>query len=133
MKHCFTSKKIFKPNTMIKAAIKENKYCNIIISAAKKKIQPTVEIKINEYIYSSEFFAPKKVYKSILNIFNDFFDKDDLNMSKLKVKDVRDIISNLIIYGLELNNQNKEMLPIDFLAHTLYLFKDHENKYGNNK
>jgi len=54
-------------------------------------------------------------------------------MSKLKVKDVRDIISNLIIYGLELNNQNKEMLPIDFLAHTLYLFKDHENKYGNNK
>ena len=133
MKHCFTSKKIFKPNTMIKAAIKENKYCNIIISAAKKKIQPTVEIKINEYIYSSDFFAPKKVYKSILNIFNDFFDKDDLNMSKLKVKDVRDIISNLIIYGLELNNQNKEMLPIDFLAHTLYLFKDHENKYGNNK
>ena len=55
-------------------------------------------------------------------------------MSKLKVKDVRDVISNLIQYGLELNNQNNEIIPIEFLVHTLYLFKDHEKKYGiNNK
>ena len=134
MKHCFTSKKTFKSNTMIKAAMKENKSCNIVISTSKKKLQPTVEIKINEYIYSSEFFAPKKIYKLIQSTFNQFFDKDELGMSKLKVKDVRDVISNLIQYGLELNNQNNEIIPIEFLVHTLYLFKDHEKKYGiNNK
>ena len=53
-------------------------------------------------------------------------------MSKLKVKDVRDVIANLIQYGLELNSKNKELIPIDFLVHTLYLFKDHEKKYGIN-
>ena len=134
MKHCFTSKKMFKANIMVKAAMKENNSCDIIISTAKKRIQPTVEIKINEFIYSSNFFSPKKIYKSIQSTFNDFFDKDDLDMNKLKVKEVRDAIANLIQYGLELNNKNKEIIPIDFLVHTLYLFKDHEKKYGiNNK
>ena len=130
MKYCFTSKKTFKQNTMVKAAMKENNNCNIIISAGKKKLQPTVEIKINEFIYSSHFFAPKKVYKIIQNTFNDFFkeDGDELYMAKLKIKEVRDVISNLIQYGLELN-QYKEIIPIDFLVHTLYLFKDHEKKY----
>jgi len=47
-------------------------------------------------------------------------------MSNLEVKEVRDVIANLIQYGLELNNQNLEIIPIDFLAHTLYLFKDHD-------
>ena len=130
MKHCFTSKKVFKTNTMVKAGMKETNNCNIIISAGKKKLQPTVEIKINEYTYSSHFFAPKKIYKLIQHTFNDFFDKDELDMSKLKVKDVRDVIANLIQYGLELNSKNKELIPIDFLVHTLYLFKDHEKKYG---
>ena len=133
MKYCFTSKKTFKQNTMVKAAMKENNYCNIIISAGKKKLQPTVEIKINEFIYSSHFFAPKKVYKIIQNTFNDFFkeDGDELYMAKLKIKEVRDVISNLIQYGLELN-QYKEIIPIDFLVHTLYLFKDHEKKNEKN-
>ena len=49
-------------------------------------------------------------------------------MAKLKIKEVRDVISNLIQYGLELN-QYKEIFSIDFLVHTLYLFKDHEKKY----
>jgi hypothetical protein len=134
MKHCFTSKKVFKTNTMVKAAMKENNYCNIIISAGKKRLQPTVEIKINEYLYSSHFFAPKKIYKLIQRNFNEFFDKDELDMSKLNIKNVRDVIANLILYGLELNNQNKDIIPIDYLVHTLYLFKDHEKKYGiNNK
>ena len=36
MKHCFIYKKIFRPNIMVKRAMKENKYCNIIISTKKK-------------------------------------------------------------------------------------------------
>ena len=51
-------------------------------------------------------------------------------MSKLKIKNVRDVITNLIQYGLVLN-QEKDFLPVDFLVYTLYLMKDLEEK--NNK
>ena len=132
MKHNFTSKKIFKPKTMIKAAMKETNNCNIIIRGGKIQVQPTVEIKINNYSYSSNFFAPKKIYKLIQVTFNDFFDCEELNMNKLKIKNVRDVISNLILYGTELNTNNNEIIPIDFLIYTLYLFKDFEQKYGIN-
>ena len=52
-------------------------------------------------------------------------------MSKLEIKNVRDVIINLIQYGLELNT-NFEIIPVDFLIYTLYLFKNHEEKYGVN-
>ena len=130
MKHCFTSKNTFKPFTMIKAAMKENNNCNIVIRAGKKQIQPTINIKIKDYVYTSEFFAPKKIFKVSQKTFNDFFDASDLDMSKLKIKNVRDVITNLIQYGLVLN-QEKDFLPVDFLVYTLYLMKDLEEK--NNK
>jgi hypothetical protein len=130
MKNCFTSKKMFKPKTMINAAMKENNNCNIYIRGGKKQLQPKIMIKINDYIYTAEFFAPKKVYKLIQVTFNDFFDNAGLDMSKLKIKNVRDVLVNLIQYGLELNKVN-EIIPISFLIDTLYLFKDYEKKYGN--
>ena len=136
MKHCFTSKKIFKPDTMVKAAMKENKNCNVVIRGGKKQVQPTVEIKIKDYVYSSEFFAPKKVYKLIQQTFNEFFDVEGLDMKKLKIKNVRDVIANLILYGLELNlisKNNQELLPVNYLVYTLYLFRNHEEKYGIDK
>ena len=57
MMYCFTSKKYFDISTMVKSTIKETNICNKIIMAEKKQIQPTIEIKIKEYHYSSEFFA----------------------------------------------------------------------------
>ena len=131
MKYCFTSKKVFKTNTMVKAAIKENNNCNIIIRAGVKQLQPTVEIKIKKYAYSSEFFSPKKIYKLIQQTYNDFYENGNLDMSKLKIKNVRDVIANIIIYGEELN-QYDELIPIDFLIYTLYLFKNHEENYSKN-
>ena len=128
MKHCFTKNKFFKPKIMIKAAMKEYKYCNIIIQGGKKQLKPTVEIKIKDYFHSSDFFAPKKIYKLIQKTFNDFFDNEELNMSKLNMKNVRDVICNLIFYGHELNKDDK-IIPIEFLIYTLYLFKEHEEKY----
>ena len=129
MKHCFTSKKCFNISTMVKSAIKENNNCNIIIMAGKKQIQPTVEIKIKEYHYSSEFFAPKKCYKLIQQTFNKFY-SENFNMKKLKINVVRDVMANLILYGIELN-KSKEIIPVDFLIYSLYLFKNHEKKNGN--
>ena len=132
MKYCFTGKKMFKPNIMIKAAIKECNNSNIVIKCKKKQIQPTVNIKIKEYFYSSVFFSPKKIYKIAQSTYNNFFDKEELEMSKLNVKNVRDVIVNLIQYGLELNT-NEEIIPIDFLVYTLYLFRNHEENFKANK
>ena len=132
MKHCFTSKKVFKPSTMVKAALKENNNCNIIIRAGVRQLQPTVEIKIKKYNYSSEFFSPKKIYKLIQHTYNDFYENANLDMTKLKIKNVRDVIANLILYGEELN-QYDEFIPQEFLTYTLYLFKNHEEKYCKNK
>ena len=132
MKHCFTSKKFFKPNIMIKAAIKESNNCNIVVKTVKKQIHPTIQIKIKDYIHSTDFFAPKKIYKLAQYTFNDFFDNAELDMSKLKINNVRDIITNLIQYGLELNQDDDEFLPVDYLIYTLYLLKDFEQKYGIN-
>ena len=132
MKYCFTGKKMFKPNIMIKAAIKECNNSNIVIKCKKKQIQPTVNIKIKEYFYSSVFFSPKKIYKIAQSTYNNFFDKEELEMSKLNIKNIRDVIVNLIQYGLELNT-NEEIIPIDFLVYTLYLFRNHEENFRANK
>ena len=129
MKYCFTAKKIFKPKIMIKAAIKENNNCNIIVKTTKKLLQPIIQVKVKEFVHSTEFFSPKKIYKLAQSTFNDFFDNAELDMSKLKIKNVRDVITNLIIYGMELN-QEEEFLPVDYLIYTLYLLKDFED---NNK
>ena len=125
MKHCFTNKKAFKQKVMVEAALKEKNNCNIIIRTGVKELQPTVEIRIKDYSYSSDFFSTKKIYKLIQQTYNDFFDISNLDMSKLKIKNVRDIISNLILYGIELNKK-EELIPLEFLIYTLYLFKNHE-------
>jgi hypothetical protein len=125
MKYCFTSKKYFKPNTMVNAALKEKNICNICVRTQKKVLQPTILVKINDYTYSSAFFSPKKIYKLAQNAYNDFIDNADLDISKLDFKNVRDVILNLIQYGIELNKDDDEFLPVEYLIHTLYLFKDY--------
>ena len=126
MKHCFTNKKILKPVDMINIAMKGNKNNNIIING-KVVLQPTINIKFNDYFYSSNFFTPKKIYNLSQSIYDDFFDKE-INMNKLNIKVVRDIITNLIEYGLYLKI-NEEFIPIEFLADTLYLLRNYEEKY----
>jgi hypothetical protein len=131
VKHCFTNRKIFKSSIMVKAAMKEYTNSNIVIKTDKKTLQPTINIKINDYFYSSPLFSPMKIYKLVQTTYNDFFEKAELDMSKLMINNVRDIIANLILFGLELNG-DEEILTIDFLVYTLFAFKDYEKKYGNN-
>ena len=124
---------MFNPHTMVKAALKERNNCNIIIRGEKKKIQPTISVRIKDYTHTSDFFSPKKIYKLIQQTYNDYFYNEDFDMSKLKIKNVRDIITNLIQYGIEINKKN-QLIPVEYLIYTLYLFKNHEDKYGiNNK
>ena len=124
MKHTFSHKRYFTSNTMIKSALKEINNCNIIIKG-NKILKPTIEIKINEYIYSTEFFSPKKIFKLAEVSYNEFYENNNLDFSKLRIKNVRDCITNLIQYGLEL----KDTLPVKFLIYTLYLLRNNEEKY----
>jgi hypothetical protein len=128
MKHCFTSKKTFKPLTMIKRGMIEKSICNIIITIGKRELHPTIQIKIKDYAYSAELFSPKKIYKLTKNAYHELFDKPEIDMKNLKIKNVRDTITNLIQYGLILNNINADFLPVDFLIYTLYLLKNIEQK-----
>ena len=125
MKHCFTNKKYYNSSTMIKHALKEPNYCNIIIKLNQKVLKPSVLVKIKEYIYNVDFFSPKKIYKTAEIAYKDFYEKNNLNFSKLNIKDVRDCITNLIIYGKEMG----EDIPNELLINTLYLLRNFEEKY----
>jgi len=126
MKHNFSEKKMYNSFDMVNMAYKEDKNTNVVIKG-KKDLYPTVNVKINDYFYSSDFFSPMKIYKLAQSTYDDFFDKE-LDMSKLNLKDVRDIIANLIVYSLHLKI-NEKLISTEFLVYTLYLLRNYEEKY----
>ena len=126
MKHNFSEKKMYNSFDMVNMAYKEDKNTNVVIKG-KKDLHPTVNLKINDYFYSSDFFSPMKIYKLAQSTYDDFFDKE-LDMSKLNLKDVRDIIANLIVYSLHLKI-NEKLISTKFLVYTLYLLRNYEEKY----
>lgn len=126
MKHCFCGKNYYKSFTMIKSGLKEKRSCNIIITLDKNIIlKPTIVIKIKDYIYSAQFFSAKKIFKLSEKCFNDFYENNNLDFSKLEINNIRDCIANLIQYGLELENT----IPVTFLVNTLYLLRNYEEQY----
>ena len=125
MKHCFTYKKYYNSSTMINHALKEQNYCNIIIKINERILKPKVVIKIKEYIYNVDFYSPKKIYKMAEIAYNDLYEKNNLNFSKLNIKDVRACLANLIIYGQEIGDE----VPNQLLINTLYLLRDFEDKF----
>ena len=132
IKHTFTDKKMIKQFDLIKKAMKETEDKNITNDIGKKVLKPTINLKINDYFYSSDLFSPKKIYKLSQSTYDNFFN-NELDMIKLNIKNIRDIIANLIGYSLNLKN-NDFSIPFDFLVYTLYLFRNHEKKYTpNNK
>ena len=133
MKYCFTSKKMFKPHNMINVAMKENNICNMVIKTGNKSNLPIIVIKIRDYANSSLFYSPKKVYKFTKEIYNEFYDKYDLDISKSKIVKIRECLINLMLYGIELNKNKENLIPIDFLVNTLYLLKDFQEKQDKNK
>ena len=133
MKYCFTSKKMFKPHNMVSVAMKENNICNMVIKTGNKSNLPIIVIKIRDYANSSLFYSPKKVYKFTKEIYNEFYDKYELDISKAKIIKIRECLINLILYGIELNKNKENLIPLDFLVNTLYLLKDFQEKQDKNK
>ena len=130
MKHCFDNKKYYNSNTMILSALRQKNNCNIIIKqdTIKKSLKPTIEIKIKDYIYSSEFFSPKKIFKLSATCHTEFYETNKMDFSKLKINDIRNCLANLIQYGLELKD-----IPVKYFIHTLYLLRNYEEKYQKKK
>ena len=124
MKYCFTEKKMFKPSNMVNVALGEYNVCNIVIKTGQKNIQPLVAIKIKKYSDSAKFFSPKKIYKFAKSLYYEFYNKYELDISKLNVTKIRECIINLIIYGIVLDDDHRGLIPLDLLINTLYLLKD---------
>lgn len=128
VQYSFTVEGTFKQKKLVKAALKENRNSNIVINASpKKKLFPIIVVKIKDYVYTSRFFSPIKILKSVNLLFSDFFENYNFDLRKCDIRSLREIITNLIQYGLELNTVH---VPFDFLIHTLYYLKDIE-KYKN--
>ena len=127
MKYCFTSKRMFKPKNMVNEAMKENNICNIVIKNGNKSNLPIIVVKIQEYSASSLFYSPKKVYKLTKAIYEEFFYKCELDLSRINIIRIKECLINLILYGFELNNDKKGLIPLDLLINTLYLLKDFQN------
>ena len=138
MKYCFTYHKIIMPSSMVKVAMNENKICNMIVKIDNKSNLPVIVVKIKDYAKSSYFYSPKKIYKFAKELFNNYFEKDELDIKKLNIEKIRECIINLILYASELNKNKIGLLPLDLLVNTLYLLKDFkennekENKNNNN-
>ena len=86
MKYCFNGKKMFKSKTMIEKAMLELDSSNVVITIGEKIMNPQIVLKINDYIYKSKFYTPRKLFKEAENMFEDLFDKFDLDLEKLMEK-----------------------------------------------
>ena len=129
MKYCFNGKKMFKSKTMIERAMLELESSNVVITIGEKVFNPQIVIKINDYIYKSKFYTPRKLYKESENMFEDLFDNYDLDLNNSDINKLREIILNLIQYGLEL----KEIkFPVDYLMNTFYYLRNFESKSNSN-
>ena len=125
MKYCFNGKKMFKSKTMIEKAMHELESSNLIITVGEKIFIPQIVIKINDYIYQSKFYTPRKLFKESENMFENIFDNCNLDLSELNINKLRDIILNLIQYGLELKDIN---FPVGYLINTFYCLRNFENE-----
>ena len=129
MKYCFNGKKMFKSKTMVEKAMLELDCSNIVIIIGEKSFNPQIVIKINDYIYKSNFYTPRKLFKDAENMFEDLFDKFDLDLEKLDIEKLREIILNLIQYGLELKDIK---FPVGYLMNTFYCLRNFESIIKNN-
>ena len=140
MKYNFCYKGIYKPKIVIKTAMKETGYYNIAIKDEfnkngnnndKKKKTPVIVTKVMDDIYKSELYSPKKIFKLSQNAYKDFINNAKLDLEKINIKYLREILVNLIQYSIELQELQ---IPYDFLVNGLYLTRNlNENFILNNK
>ena len=85
-------------------------------------------VKIDKYVFTSEIFLPKKIFRDSSNLFSDFSDNFNYDLKKLDISLFSKILVNLIFYGLQMP---KDKIPTDFFIYALYALKNKGFKLEN--
>ena len=133
MKYNFGYKGYYKPNKIIKTAIKEQGNYNIAFkdetlknsNTDKKRKNPIIVTKVKDDVYTSELYAPKKIFKLSQALYKDFINNSKLDLENVNIKLLRDILVNLIQYSIELKELN---IPYEFLVNGLFLTRNISDK-----
>ena len=120
MAYTFTFNGNNKLNEMIQRGINEKNDCNIKLISKNKIIEPVIVIKIFNIVIKSPFYSPKKILRITKSLFDDFINKKNLNIYEVDLKELENIMCNLIIYGVILGHAK---LPFVFIINALYQIK----------
>ena len=129
MKYCFTRKEMLKSKTMVDMAMKNQDCSNVVIKLINKINTPEILIKINDFIFTSKFYTPKKLFRDVESMFEENFDNYNLDISLLDMTKLKEITLNLIQYGIELKDKQ---FPVGYLMNSLYLMRNLNNKNNIN-
>ena len=129
MKYCFTRKEMLKSKTMVDMAMKNQDCSNVVIKLINKINTPEILIKINDFIFTSKFYTPKKLFRDAESMFEENFDNYNLDISLLDMTKLKEITLNLIQYGIELKDKQ---FPVGYLMNSLYLMRNLNNKNNIN-
>lgn len=129
MKYTFCYKCFYKSKYVIKSAMKETGNYNIALKDEsnkntineKKKRTPIIITKVQDNVYSSELFSPKKIFKLSQIAYKDFINNKNLDLENINIRPLRELLVNLIQYSIELTELN---IPYDFLVNGLYLTRN---------
>ena len=125
VKHAFSNNSVLKPKFLIKCALNTKGYSNMVVTCKDIKMNPKVVVKILDYVNTSDLFFPDKIYHDCSFLYSDFSENFNFDIKKINIQTFRSLITNLILYGLEMTDVQ---IPFDFLIYTLYAIKDFETK-----
>ena len=97
----------------------------MVVTCKDIKMNPKVVVKILDYVNTSDLFFPDKIYHDCSFLYSDFSENFNFDIKKINIPTFRSLITNLILYGLEMTDVQ---IPFDFLIYTLYAIKDFETK-----
>ena len=126
IKHAFTFNKILSPKFIVKTCLSSSLNQTLFLKITDKiSLKPIIVMKIMDYVNSSEIYLPITILQDCNFLFSDFSENFNYDLKKIDIDLFRILITNLILYGLEMIEVK---IPVDFLIYTLYVLKDIEIK-----
>ena len=126
IKHAFTFNKILSPKFIVKTCLSSSLNQTLFLKITDKiSLKPIIVMKIMDYVNSSEIYLPITILQDCNFLFSDFSENFNYDLKKIDLDLFRILITNLILYGLEMIEVK---IPVDFLIYTLYALKDIEIK-----
>ena len=128
VQHSFSYNEILGTKYLVNRALKSQNNSNYVIVNKDIKLFPKIVVKILGYSNSSELFYPKNILHNCTILYSDFSENFNYDLKKINLPLFRTLITNLILYGLEMTNIK---IPFDLLIYTLYAIKDIDKKEEN--